>query len=78
MVSDKAPCMIVPFDLEGVAVRLTPLRLEHLDELCAVGLEPRLWQATTIQVRTRAEMEAYVRAALEARERGTALPFVIV
>jgi N-acetyltransferase len=64
--------------LEGSAIRLVPLTLAHLDELCAIGLEPQLWRATTIEVKTRAEMEAYVRAALSARDAGAALPFVIV
>lgn len=67
-----------PFSLSGRSVRLTPLRMEHLDALCAVGLEPRLWRATTLRVGTRGEMEAYVRTALAAQEHGTALPFAIL
>jgi RimJ/RimL family protein N-acetyltransferase len=70
--------MIAPFSLKGFSIRLTPLGYEHLDALCAVGLEPRLWQATTIQVRTRADMEDYIRVVLAAKGGGTALPFVIV
>ncbi len=54
------------------------MSLSHLDELCAIGLEPQLWRATTIQVQTRADMERYVRAALGAQSDGTALPFVII
>lgn len=63
--------------LEGSVVRLVPLSLAHLDALCAIGLKPGLWRATTIAVRTRKDMEAYVRSALRARDAGTALPFVI-
>jgi len=70
--------MIAPFSLRGGSIRLVPLSLEHLDALCAAGLEPRLWGATTIQLSTRADMEAYVRAALRAQDSGTALPFTIV
>jgi len=70
--------MIAPFNLEGAAIRLTPLKVEHFEELCAIGLEPSLWRWTTIEVRSRADMESYVRSALDAQSGGTALPFVIV
>lgn len=69
---------MTPFNLEGRSIRLTPLSIEHLDVLCAVGLEPKLWQATTIQVCTRADMAAYIRAALAGHSAGTAVPFAIV
>jgi RimJ/RimL family protein N-acetyltransferase len=69
---------IAPISLEGTAIRLLPLTLAHLDALCAVGLEPQLWRATTIVVATKADMEAYVRTALDARNAGTAFPFAIV
>lgn len=63
--------------LEGPAIQLVPLSLAHLDELCAIGLDPRLWSATTIRVTTRSEMEAYIQAALAAQLAGTAIPFAI-
>ena len=69
---------IAPLTLEGTQIRLVPMTPAHLDDLCVIGLEPQLWRATTIQVQTKADMEAYVRAALEAQRAGTALPFVIV
>lgn len=61
--------------LEGSHVRLEPLSLKHLDGLCAVGLDESLWQWTTIRVRSREEMVAYVESALEEQRRGTALMF---
>jgi len=70
--------MIPLFDLEGSVIRLTPMRLDHVDELCGIGLEPALWRSTTIEVRSRAEMESYVKSALDAQKAGTALPLVIV
>lgn len=69
--------MIFPFSLAGRFIRLAPLRIDDLDGLCAIGLEPLLWQSTTIQVVTRSDMEAYVRSALDAQDRGTAMPFAI-
>jgi RimJ/RimL family protein N-acetyltransferase len=69
---------MLPMTLEGRFIELVPLSLAHLDRLCHIGLEPRLWQGTTIKVQTRDAMESYVRAALDAQHAGTALPFAIV
>ena len=69
---------VEPVTLEGSFVRLVPLSLADHPRLCAVGLEPSLWESTTIRVATDAEMLDYVRAAVAQREAGTALPFTIV
>jgi RimJ/RimL family protein N-acetyltransferase len=69
---------LAPVTLEGRVVRLEPLGLEHLDALCAVGLEPALWAFTTIQITTPAEMRAYVETALTEQRAGTALAFATV
>lgn len=65
----------IPPVLEGAQVRLEPLSLAHLDGLCAVGLDPRLWQWIPTPVRDPAEMRAYVQAVLDDQERGSAMPF---
>jgi RimJ/RimL family protein N-acetyltransferase len=70
--------LIDPVTLEGRVVRLEPLALSHLDALCAVGLDPELWQYTLTIVQTREDMRSYLEAALKAREQGSALPFVII
>jgi N-acetyltransferase len=67
-----------PVTIEGRHVRLEPLSPAHLDGLCAVGLEPEIWEWTLTRVRTPAEMRRYVRAALAAQARGEALPFATV
>jgi RimJ/RimL family protein N-acetyltransferase len=69
---------IDPVTLEGRVVRLEPLALSHLDALCAVGLDPELWQYTLTIVQTREDMRSYLETALKAREQGSALPFVII
>lgn len=69
---------LVPIVLEGSVIRLEPLTLSHLNALCAVGLDPELWNITLANVQTREEMQSYIEAALKAQEQGTALPFVIV
>jgi RimJ/RimL family protein N-acetyltransferase len=69
---------LTPRLLEGPNVRLEPLRLGHLDGLCDAGLDPELWRLTVSQIRTRADMEAYVEEALADQRAGIALPFATV
>jgi RimJ/RimL family protein N-acetyltransferase len=70
---------ITPVTLQGTGLRLEPLSLEkHLDGLCAVGLAPELWRWVPHQVRTAADMRAYVESALTDQAKGTALPFALV
>jgi RimJ/RimL family protein N-acetyltransferase len=69
---------IAPVTLEGRYVRLEPLDISHLPALCEAGLFEELWQWATTAVRTEADMERYVRAALSERDAGMALPFSIV
>ena len=63
--------------LEGRFIGLLPLSVEHHAQLCAIGLEPALWQHTTIRVQTPDEMRRYIEKALDSQAAGTALPFVI-
>ena len=66
---------IQPVTLEGRHVRLVPLSVRHLDDLCEVGLEEELWRWIPAPVRTRNEMQAYIETALRDQEAGSALPF---
>ena len=50
----------------------------HSRDLAAVGLEPDLWQLQPMMIETTADMEAYVAQALQERQAGESLPFVIV
>jgi RimJ/RimL family protein N-acetyltransferase len=70
---DLAPCV-----LEGSLVRLEPLGLNHLDGLCAVGLDPEIWRLTIAKVDSRGAMERYVAQALAEHQAGMALPFATV
>lgn len=69
---------IEPITLAGATIRLEPLTLAHHERLCAIGLEPALWERTTIRVQTPDEMRGYIRTALDSQAAGTALPFVII
>jgi RimJ/RimL family protein N-acetyltransferase len=64
--------------LQGTAIRLEPMRAEHLDALCRVGLAPELSLFTPSPLVTPGQMETYVQDALAARAAGTAMPFVTV
>ncbi|HEX6549118.1 MAG TPA: GNAT family N-acetyltransferase [Gammaproteobacteria bacterium] len=68
----------VPVMLEGEHVRLEPLSFDHLDGLCAVGLDESLWQWVPTPVRNRAEMREYLESALADQGRGVSLPFATV
>jgi len=61
--------------LEGNHVRLEPLSLEHLDALTEVGLDPELWKFTTVNIRNRDEMRAYIEEALKLKAAGTVIAF---
>lgn len=64
--------------LEGEFVRLEPLTLGHLGGLCEVGLDEELWRWTAADIKTREDLEKYVRVALDEQKRGISLPFATV
>src|SRR5947209_18467415 len=64
-----------PVNLEGNHVRLEPLSLEHLDALWAVAADPELWKFTTVNIRSRDEMRAYIEEALQLSAAGTVIVF---
>lgn len=70
------PLLVPPVTLEGQAVRLEPLRLEHAAELTSV-CEPAVFEFLSVVMSTEAEVRQYIAAALEAAERGTEQPFFI-
>ena len=74
----KEPMAVHPVTLQGNVVRLEPLTIEHVGALAEVGLEPELWKWIPFPVTTEDKMRAYVQEALLQRDRGTALPFVIL
>ena len=69
---------VEPVVLQGTAVRLDPMAIDHVAALARVGLEPELWRWIPTQVTSEEEMRAYVQTALAEQSRGMALPFVIV
>jgi RimJ/RimL family protein N-acetyltransferase len=70
--------MLQPPLLQGRHVRLEPLTLGHHAALCEAGLDEELWRWTPTQIRTPADMLAYMEAALGAQEKGVEMPFATV
>ncbi|MBN8248199.1 MAG: GNAT family N-acetyltransferase, partial [Verrucomicrobia bacterium] len=64
--------------LEGHSVRLEPLMESHHPGLCAVGLEPDLWEFVPHRVANPGEMMDYIRTALREAAAGVSIPFAIV
>ena len=64
--------------LEGRLVRLEPMRSDHLDQLCAAGLDPELWRLTVTKIASPDDMRRYIDAALAEQREGTGLPFVTI
>jgi len=67
-----------PTILEGDHVRLEPLSMNHLDDLCRHGLEEHLWTWIPQPVQTRNDMAGYIEAALAGQKTGTMLPFATI
>jgi len=65
--------------LEGRLVRLEPLEPRHEDDLWEASRDPRAWRWLSIlQPGTRAELHAYVEAALASAAAGVELPYATV
>ena len=69
---------IKPVILIGQHVRLEPLDMDHLDALCAVGLDSAIWKWNTHPVKDRNDMRGYIQTALVGQSKGQMLPFVTI
>jgi RimJ/RimL family protein N-acetyltransferase len=74
----QTPMIIEPVTLSGQYVRLEPLAMSHFEQLWAIGQDAELWKWTPYQITTPDKMHAYIQAALDGQEIGTALPFVTI
>jgi RimJ/RimL family protein N-acetyltransferase len=69
---------VQPVMLQGSAVRLEPLTMDHLPGLVRVGLDPELWRWIPTNVQNAEDMRVYVERALDEQHKGTSVPFAIV
>ena len=64
--------------LEGEFVKLEPLRIEHFENLCEVGLDETLWLWTGNVIKSKEDLRRYVDAALDEQARKVSVPFVTI
>ncbi|WP_256737147.1 GNAT family N-acetyltransferase [Pseudomonas gingeri] len=64
--------------LEGQRLLLRPLQFDDADALVRAAQDGELWNLPFTVVPSHATVEQYIRAALNGREAGTVMPFVIV
>jgi RimJ/RimL family protein N-acetyltransferase len=70
---------VSPVTLTGHLVRLEPLSLEHLADLCQVGLDDDIWRYMIYGwVRTEADMRRWIETLLERQAMGSDLPFAVI
>ncbi len=69
---------LTPPILEGSHVRLEPLSESHHEGLCAVGLDPALWELIPVRILDRDQMLRMIRAQLAEQEKGLSIPFATV
>jgi RimJ/RimL family protein N-acetyltransferase len=67
-----------PVTLEGRFVRLEPLSLSHLPQLCEVAFDEEIWRFTTSVIEKPEDLKEYIETALRWQGEGTALPFATV
>jgi N-acetyltransferase len=64
--------------LAGTTVRLDPMREDHIEALCGIGLDPAVARYLPNPAKTADQMAVFVREAIAARTALTAIPFVTV
>ncbi len=67
-----------PTTLSGRIVTLIPLDLSHREELLQAAADGKLWEMWYTSVPSADTIDTYLHIALEQRDQGTALPFVVV
>jgi len=69
---------IRPVELIGRHAKLVPMLESHVDALFEAGKYPEIWKYMPVKVETKGDMVLLVQHALDARDEGTELPFVII
>ena len=69
---------VQPVTLTDGRVRLEPMSLDHVGALKAAAADGELWNLRVTSVPTPEDTRGYVERAIEMREQGNRLPFVVV
>jgi RimJ/RimL family protein N-acetyltransferase len=70
--------LVQPVTLEGRLVRLEPLSLAHLPDLCEVAFDEGIWRFTTSVIEQPEDLKEYIETAMRWQGEGAALPFATV
>jgi RimJ/RimL family protein N-acetyltransferase len=74
--ADPYAMKVLPVTLDGRNVTLEPMRMEHLAELAAVGIDAAVWQWMPMRFETSPDMQLWMEQALAQAASGWALPWV--
>lgn len=70
-------CFPVDLSFKGDHANLEPMQLEHVDELNQAAADGELWKLKVTSVPHAESMESYVKTAIDNREQGVQMPFVV-
>ncbi len=68
----------MPTTLQGQRILLRPLEYSDADALLCAAADGELWNLTVTVVPSASTVDSYLKKALDGREAGTVMPFVIV
>ena len=72
------PMVVTPVTLTGRTVRLEPLSLDHVPDLTVAGQDESIWRYMPYpNMRTEADMHAWIADLLERQARGGDVPFAV-
>lgn len=66
------------FSLEGEAVKLVPVSMDHLDGLWEAAKPEEIWTYTASKVRSKADMENTIQKAIQERDNGSSYTFTVL
>lgn len=70
---------IIPITLSGKTIRLEPLAIDHVPDLCKVGFDPSIWQWMLYgNIDSSEKMMNFVYGLLERQKTGQTLPFAVI
>jgi RimJ/RimL family protein N-acetyltransferase len=76
--ADHSKHWLFDTQLESKKVLLAPLQIEHADALIEAAADGQLWDLWFTQVPSKSTVSAYVDFALEEKDQGHSLPFVVI
>lgn len=70
--------MIGNLTLDGDTVLLLPMEIEQLDDLWKAADSKEIWEFTSSKINSKVEMQMMIEKAINEREKGSQIPFVVI